>query len=300
MKCSICGNEAIYFDGKRYLCKDHFIEYFEEKVKDTIRRFNLIEKGDRIGVGVSGGKDSTSLLYFLNKYKDYFGIEVIGIHIDEGIEGYRNILTESLLNLAKKFNWNIKIYRFKDYFNYPLDEYVKRIKNLKPCTICGVFRRWLMWKASVDLKLNKFATAHNINDGVQTIFMNMFENNRKDFAKEGPKVGIIEEGFIPRIKPFYFIKEKETLIYSIINGLTHPWAECRYIFGEIRDDVRRWLYKIESNYPGFHERFMNEMLEVIAKAKKDFPKVKINRCKICGYPTSREICRACEIKNYIN
>jgi len=297
MKCSICGKNAIYFDSKKYLCKDHFVEYFEEKVKDTIRRFNLINEGDRIGVGISGGKDSISLLYFLNKYKDYFGIEVIGIHIDEGIEGYRNILTEYLLNLAKKFDWEIKIYRFRDYFNYTLDEYVKRTRDLKPCTICGVFRRWLMWKASVDLKINKFATAHNLNDEVQTVFMNMIENNRKDFAKEGPKVGIIEEGFVTRIKPFYFIKEKETLIYSIINGINPPWAECKYIFGEIRDDIRKWLYKIESSYPRFHEKFMNEILSIIFKAKKDFQKVKINKCKLCGYPTSREICRACEIKN---
>jgi len=297
MKCSICGKNGIYFDGKRYLCKEHFIEYFEEKVKNTIERFNLIQKGDRIGVGVSGGKDSLSLLYFLNKYKEYYGIEVIGIHIDEGIEGYRNILTEYLLNLAKKFGWDIKIYRFRDYFNHSLDEYVKKIKNLKPCTICGVFRRWLMWRAAVDLKLNKFATAHNLNDEVQTVVMNMIENNRKDFVKEGPKVGIIEEGFIPRIKPFYFVKEKETLIYSIINGINPPWAECKYIVGEIRDDIRRWLYKIESNYPGFHERFMNEILNIISKARSDFPKVKINKCKLCGYPTSGEICRACEIKN---
>ncbi|RIB35485.1 MAG: TIGR00269 family protein [Candidatus Nanoclepta minutus] len=300
MKCSMCERKAIYFNGKAYLCKEHFIEYFESKVLDTIKKYELIKEGDRIGVGVSGGKDSTSLLYFLNKYKDYLGIEVIGIHIDEGIEGYRNILTEFLLDLAKKFDWKIKIYRFKDYFDYNLDDYVKRIKKLKPCTICGVFRRWLMWKASMDLELNKFATAHNLNDEVQTILMNMIENNRKDFAKEGPKVGIIEEGFITRIKPFYFIKEKETLIYSIINGINPPWAECKYIFGEIRDDLRRWLYKIESEYPGFHENFIKESLDIVFKAKKDFPKVKINKCKLCGYPTSREICRACEIKNYLN
>ncbi len=291
----MCKRKAIYFDGKRYLCRDHFIQYFETKVLNTIQKFNLIKEGERIGVGVSGGKDSIALLYFLNKYKKQLKIEVIGIHIDEGIKGYRDVLTEFLLKVSKTFGWRIKIYRFRDYFKYDLDEYVKKIKKLKPCTICGVFRRWLMWKSSEDLNLDKFATAHNINDEVQTIFLNLIENNRKDFAKLGPKVGIVEEGFVARIKPFYFVKEKETLIYSLIHGINPPWSECPYIVGQTRDIIRRWLYEIEDSYPGFHESIIKEILRILPKVKEEYSGFKIKRCKTCGYPTSREICRACEI-----
>lgn len=300
MKCSRCDQKAIYYNNNEYFCKDHFIQYYENKVLETIEKYKLIKSGDKIGVGVSGGKDSNALMFFLNKYKDYFNIEVFGIHIDEGIKRYRTKNTEFLLKIAKKYGWKIKIYKFKDYFGYELDEIVKNIKEIKPCTVCGVFRRWLMWKASTDLNLTKIATAHNLNDEIQTIFMNIFENNIKDFIKSGPKVGIIEEGFIERIKPFFFIKEKENLIYALIHNLVPPWGECPYIIGQIRDEIRKNLYSIEKYFPGFQEKVLENIIKKIFDIKKNYKKdYKINKCKLCGYPTSREICRACEIKNIL-
>ncbi|MGC9133461.1 MAG: ATP-binding protein [Nanopusillaceae archaeon] len=304
MKCSFCNNNAIYKDSDgNYYCKEHFIKYFEEKAINTIERFKLIKPGERIGVGVSGGKDSNALLYFLNKYKDYFNIEVYGIHIDEGIAGYRDKDTKKLLELAQKYNWNIKIYKFTDYFKIRLDNAVKITKKYRACTICGVWRRWLMWKAAKDLNLDKFATAHNINDEVQTILMNFFEGNLKDLLKEGPFVGIIEEDFIPRIKPFYFNREKENLLYSVINNLEPPYGECPFIRGQFRDIVRAKLYEVENKYNKFHENFINNFLPILLKAKEEYKmknKVKLKKCKICGYPTTRDICRACEIKIQLN
>ncbi len=303
MKCSFCNNVAIYKKEGIYYCKDHFINYFEKKTINTIEKYKLIEPGDIIGVGVSGGKDSNALLYFLNKYKEYFGIEVYGIHIDEGIAGYRDKDTEKLLEISKRYNIKVFIYNFKDYFNIRLDEAVKLNSELKSCTICGVWRRWLMWKASKDLNITKIATAHNINDELQTILINIFEGNIKDILKSGPYTGIVEEDFVPRIKPFYFNSEKENLIYSTIYDLSPKYGECPFITGQFRDIIRSELYKIEDKYPSFHEKFINNFLEVLKYAKKDYKEknvIKLKKCKFCGYPTTREICRACEIKLKIN
>ncbi len=77
-KCSRCDRKAVYI--KKYsgtsLCKEHFIQDFEKRVFKSIRKNKMIKRGERIGVAVSGGKDSLSLLYFLNKYKKRFGIEI--------------------------------------------------------------------------------------------------------------------------------------------------------------------------------------------------------------------------------
>lgn len=297
MKCSFCSNKAIYKRGDIYYCREHFIKYFEEKALNTIKKYKLIKKGEKIGVAVSGGKDSLSLLYFLNKYKEDLGIDVIGIHIDEGISNYRDITTEFLLNVAKKYNFNIKIYRFSEIFGDRLENFLKR-KNIKPCTLCGTWRRWIMWKAAKELNLDKIATAHNLNDEVQTIIMNMLEGNIKDFVKSGPYVGIVESDFVPRIKPFYFNTEKENLIYAVLHGLDPPFAECPFIVGQIRDRVRSILYKLESEFP-FHEKFLENVLEIIFRAKEYYKEhfiINLKPCKICGYPTTREICRACELK----
>jgi len=299
MKCSFCNEKSVYFDGEHAYCKKHFIENFENKALSTIEKYNLIEAGDKVGVAVSGGKDSISLLYFLNKYGDYLNIDVVGVHIDEGIAGYRNILTEYLLEFSRRNNIKIYIYKFSDYFNIKLDEALKLEKKLKSCTICGVWRRWLMWRAARELKLDKLATAHNLNDEVQTIIMNIFEGNIKDIAKGGPKVGILDGDFIPRIKPFYFITEKETTTYAILNGLYPPWAECPYIVNQIRDEIRKWLYKIESKYPNFHRKFLERFVYALDRIKEDYrkkEKVNLKPCRYCKYPTTRDVCRACEIK----
>ena len=293
MLCSFCSNKAIYKKGSKYYCKNHFIEYFENKVLETIRKYKLIEKGDRIGVGISGGKDSLSLMFFLNKYKDVLGIKkLVGIHIDEGIKGYRDILTKYLIKISKDFGWEIHIYKFKEIFGYTLDEAVKIEKSIKPCTICGSWRRWILNKKAKELRLNKIATAHNLNDEVQTVIMNILDGNIKDYLKGGIKTGIKDfEGFVTRIKPFYLITEKETTIYSIINGFYPPFVECPYIRNQIRDIVRKIIYEIDSEIP-ISEKIIIKYLN----KKRENVKVELKKCKICGEPTSKEICRACEIK----
>ena len=92
MKCTKCGREAVYhakYEGKFY-CHKHFNEMVEVKVKQNIRKYGLIKRGDRIAVGVSGGKDSVVLLHILHKLSQKFPFEVVAITIDEGIKGYRS------------------------------------------------------------------------------------------------------------------------------------------------------------------------------------------------------------------
>src|SRR3989338_6088965 len=106
MKCDKCSGNAIMQNCSvqlknpleikpSNLCKSHFIEYFEGKVAGTISEYGLIEKTDKIAVAASGGKDSTALLYLLNKFHG----NVDAIAIDEGIKGYR----DKSLEYLKKF-----------------------------------------------------------------------------------------------------------------------------------------------------------------------------------------------------
>ncbi len=299
MKCSFCGRDAIYFDGKEYYCPEHFREYLERKVRRTIERYNLIEKGDKIGFAVSGGKDSTVGFILTSKIAKDFDAEVIGILIDEGIKGYREYTIEFLKRVSKDFGLEFRIFSFKEEFGYTLDEMVEiakeRVPWMKPCTICGVLRRWLLNKAAIELEVNKLATAHTINDEVQTFFMDLVKNNRKDLKRLGPKTGVSEiEGFVQRVKPLFFISEKETTTYMISLGYLPPLEECPYATLGDRWKVRFALYDLEKKYPGIHERIANFIVSFSEKFKGE--KIKLGKCKICGFPTNREICKACEIR----
>ncbi|HAB51479.1 MAG TPA: tRNA lysidine(34) synthetase TilS, partial [Ignavibacteriales bacterium] len=70
-----------------------------------------------------------------------------------------------------------------------MDEMLKILK-VKPCTICGIFRRYLLNKKSKELKLTKLATGHNLDDEAQSIMMNQMKNNMNASARLGPKTGI--------------------------------------------------------------------------------------------------------------
>jgi len=99
MKC--CNEKPIIeLSAGEKLCQKHFIEYFENKVFKTIRQFDLIGKEENLGIALSGGKDSLTLLYILTKLsKQNPKIRLNALSINEGISGYR----DKTLVTAEKF-----------------------------------------------------------------------------------------------------------------------------------------------------------------------------------------------------
>ena len=89
-----------------------FVEHFESKVLQTIKKFDLIGKGDRIVVGSSGGKDSTAVLYVVKKH---FG-NVEALAIDEGIPGYRNVTLEDLRMFCNRQGIPLKVCSYSEEF----------------------------------------------------------------------------------------------------------------------------------------------------------------------------------------
>lgn len=92
IKCKKCNHEAIIFQkySGMHLCKKHFVEDVERKIKLTIRKEYSIRKNDIIAVALSGGKDSSVALYMMHKiFGNRPDIEIVAISVDEGIHGYR-------------------------------------------------------------------------------------------------------------------------------------------------------------------------------------------------------------------
>ena len=189
MNC--CNNKPIFeLTGQEKLCKNHFTEYFENKVFKTITKFDLIGKEENLGVAISGGKDSLTLLHILKKLSEQNPkIKITAIAINEGIEGYRDKALITAQNFCDKNNVKLNIYSYEKEFGMPLDNMLK-VLDVKPCTICGIFRRYLLNKKSKELKFTKLATGHNLDDECQSIMMNQFKNNIQSSARLEPKVDI--------------------------------------------------------------------------------------------------------------
>ena len=284
MKCKKCKDNAV-ISG---FCEKHFVEYFEKKVKATIKEFNLISKKDRVVVAVSGGKDSIATLYLLKK----FGYNVEGLAINEGIAGYRKKTLDDLKNFSKKEKVKVKIISFQKEFGLALDDAVKKTKET-PCHVCGVLRRFLLNKYSKDYDV--IATGHNLDDEAQAVMMNIFKAQTELLSRLGPVSGIkIGKGFTKRVKPLYFLKEKEVKVYTILKGFSIGFVECPYTHMSFRSEVQKALNEYESKHVGAKMNIIKSFLKGLPGLKRKFKtKNEVSTCKICGEPAANETCRTC-------
>lgn len=276
------------------LCREHFIGYFEAKAFKTIRQFDLIGKEENLGVAVSGGKDSLSLLFILKKLSEQNPkIKLTAIAINEGIEGYRDKSLITAQKFCNKLGIKLNIYSYENEFGMPLDQMLK-ILDVKPCTICGIFRRYLLNKKSKELGFTKLATGHNLDDECQSILMNQFKNNMQASSRLGPKAGITSnKNFIQRVKPLYLCTEKEVTTYAFLNGILDVFNECPNVVKSYRAQVRDMLNDFEAKFPGTKYAIINSFLQVLPELREKFKDEEAGFCKSCGEAAAKDKCNAC-------
>ncbi|MEA3378624.1 MAG: TIGR00269 family protein [Nanoarchaeota archaeon] len=298
MTCKKCELEPVYkLSSGVKLCKSCFLKYFEKKVRKTIRIYNLIKKGDKVIVAVSGGKDSSTILEILSKLHLKNKIfELVAVSIDEGIGPYRKKTIKKAEKICKKLGIKHYIFSFKKEFGYSLKEIMKKLQ-IKPCTACGVLRRYLLNKKARELNANKLVIGHNLDDEAQTILMNQFKRKMNLSARLGPLNGLKDDArFIRRIKPLYLMLEKETATYAFLKGLMGSSSICPYSHEAFRDDVKKMLNDFEHKYHGTKNSIITSFLEVLPLLKNKYQTDEpINRCLDCGEATTSDFCQACKI-----
>lgn len=301
MKCWKCNRDGVIyrrFEGKAW-CGKHFSEQFEKKVKKTIRKNNLIEKGDQICVALSGGKDSSLTLYLLNKIlKDWRSVKLKALSINEGIKNYREESLENAKNLSSKLGIEHRIESFKDHFGFSLDEIVEKKVDKTACTYCGVFRRWLLNKSSRKMKCNKLAMGLNLDDEIQSVFMNYLQGDLNRLVRMGSKPSIVKnELFTERIKILRNSPEKECGLYCYLNDIDIQEDECPYVRESLRFKIRNFLNELEESSPGIKFSALNTFDAILPTLKKVFKDRggKIKKCTNCGELTNRKVCKACEL-----
>ena len=262
----------------------------------TIRKFKMFDADEHIAVAVSGGKDSLSLLFILNKlFRKRRSFTLSSILINEGIQGYRDQTQKRAEQFCALHHIPLHIYSFKDRFEHSLDEILALLKS-HPCTECGILRRSLINRAAREIHVSKLATGHNLDDEAQAILMNQMRKNIALQARLGPKTGSSSsEKFIPRIKPFYLIPEKEIALYGYLNGLYTEFESCPYEQQSFRAIVRDTLNTLEEKNPGIKNNIISSFLEILPLLQKKYKGKVIPSCKECGEPSASEQCSVCKL-----
>lgn len=301
MKCDFCNSRAIAhlaYSNKKNFCRKHFIRFFEKRVKKTIREFQLLRGVKRLGIALSGGKDSLATLYLLAPLCSQMRVPLVAILIDEGIQGYRAHTIKTAKKECKKLGVKLVIKSFKKELKCTMDE-VRRKSQGSACSYCGVFRRWILNKTARELKLDKIATGHNLDDICQTLFMNLARNEPARLARFGVGGGVIEDdSFVDRIRPLARTPEKEAALYALAKGLDIERPECPYSHDDVlRDLARSFLNDCEQKMPGTKFKTFNSFLSIQRELNKTFKQKKLSmpKCQECGEPTSQEKCKKCEM-----
>ena len=299
--CSKCKRPAITFIryNGTHLCKDHFIEYFERRVKKDIKKQGKNPEHYKIGVALSGGKDSLVALHIINNiFSKRPNIKIYAITVDEGIMGYRNESIKFAEMNCQELGIEHHIVSFKDVIGTTLDEIAPKKNDLGECGYCGVFRRLCLNLKAKELGVDKLVTGHNLDDMAQSILMNFVNGDINKLARLGPHQKV-QPGLVPRMLPLRSIPEKENALYAILNNIKFHDGECPYSISALRGEFRNIIDDLEYKHPGTRHSILNSYDGIKDILFEKFPQVELNTCKECGEPTSQKLCKTCILKKQI-
>ncbi len=299
---SCCQNKAFtrILRSKKLLCKTHFSELVEKRVRKAINRYKMVTETDHIGIGYSGGKDSAILLHILSKMSSRIpNAKLTALTIDEGIDGYSNDSIELTRKVTKEYNIKHVVISFKQIYGVTLDNLVeKTIKmglSISPCAICGILRRRALNYAAKQASVTKIATAHNLDDEAQSILMNLVRGDSKKFQRYS-RIPIQKYKTLPpRIRPLVLVTEPEIVLYAQANDLKYNSIPCPYSSSAMRNKIRDFLSKMESTHPStlinivnLHDSLLQQLPQI---SHLDPP----YQCKRCGEVSTHEICPVCQL-----
>jgi len=305
-KCDFCGRDAkvrVAHAGVN-LCERCFKEYIKKRVEEELRKFDLLSPNDTVLMGISGGKDSFVLLDIMSSLHD--PSKLIALTIVEGVPGYnRAEEVEEVRRHARERGVEHLVVTFKEHVGFSLSELVdmsaEKLTKVSPCTFCGILRRRIINEQARALGASKTATAHTLDDEVQTLIINLLRGDVLRLLRQHPAHPVPSEKLVKKIKPMRRVYGWEAATYAYLSGYRFQDAECPYILRQptVRARVRRWMVVLENERPGTLLKVMDrfdELASTLVRAGKA-PSLRLAECKSCGEPTSpgREYCKVCEL-----
>jgi len=218
-------------------------------VRRCVEDYNMIESGDRIGVGVSGGKDSLVLLVLLAELRKYnhkpFTLEAITIDMGLGMD-YTGIE-----KLCKELN--VPFHLIKTEIGPIIFDHRKE-KN--PCSMCSKMRRGALNQTLLDLGLNKLALGHHYDDAVETFVMSLIYEGRISCFQ--PVTDLDRTGII-QIRPMLYIHEKTVDGFATRHNLPVLANRCPVDKNTKREEIKQLVYDLSATYPDLKERIFGAM-----------------------------------------
>lgn len=215
-------------------------------VRKTIQEHDLIAPGDRIAVGISGGKDSMVMLYALKKLQQYYPIpyEIEAFLVDLGFADFPIHEIEAFCDrLGVPFNV-IHTHIFDVVFN-------ERGES-NPCSLCAKMRRGAFYEAITEKGFNKVALGHHQDDAVETLFMNMIYTGRINTFMMNT---YLSRKDIHVIRPMILTLEKDIIHVQRSEGIPVVESPCPMDKNTTREEIKHMLNDFYRRYPESRKNF---------------------------------------------
>ena len=221
-------------------------------LRKAVAEFDLIQDGDRIAVGVSGGKDSVVLLTGLVLMRRFIGIdyEVVAITLDPQFGGVTTDYSR-IAELCRRLNVP---YVVKETQIGQIVFDVRRESN--PCSLCARMRRGALHDAAVAAGCNKIALGHHFDDAVETFVMNLFNEGR--LGCFSPK-SYLSRKKLTMIRPMVFAPEKEVRRAARAKNLPVVKSACPADGMTSRQKTKEFLAQKERENEGFKLRLFGAL-----------------------------------------
>lgn len=222
-------------------------------MRKAIQQYRMIGDGDRIAVGISGGKDSIVLLAGLARLRSFIGIdfEVVGLTIDPsfgGIRGDYSAVAELCESLGVEYH----------IIPTQIGEIVFDVrKESNPCSLCARMRRGALHNSAAELGCNKIALGHNYDDTVETFIMNLFTEGR--IGCYSP-VTLLEDKQLTVIRPLVLAPEKDIRRAVRREGFTIVKSPCPADGHTNRQRTKEFIASLERNDRGVKDRLFGAMV----------------------------------------
>lgn len=221
-------------------------------VRRALDDYEMIDDGDRIAVGISGGKDSLTLLYALagmrRFYPKHYEIEAVTVNL--GFEGFDlsniKLLCDELGVHYTIINTEIAKIVFQDR------------KETNPCSLCAKMRKGALNEAIKELGCNKVAYAHHKDDVVETMLLSLIFEGR--FHSFSPKT-YLDRTDLTVIRPLMYVTEADVIGFRNLYQLPVAKSPCPVDGYTKREYAKELLQSLNQEHPGTKERMFHAIIE---------------------------------------
>ncbi|MFS8500626.1 MAG: tRNA 2-thiocytidine biosynthesis TtcA family protein [Caldicoprobacter sp.] len=219
-------------------------------LRRAVEDFNMIQEGDRIAVGISGGKDSLTLLKALKLYQYFspvsFHIEAITITM-----GFDNFDVSPIEAFCKEIGVS---YTVKHTLIGKIVFETRQEKN--PCSLCARMRRGALHDVALELGCKKVALGHNLDDAIETFFLSLFYEGR--FNTFSPVTYLDRKG-ITVIRPLIYAPEPEIIGVAKRYNLPVVPSPCPAAGHTQREEMKKLLRSLAKTFPDIRMRFLHAL-----------------------------------------